>query len=218
VTDRLAKPTALKHSRIPVFRLSASAFTLVELLVVIAIIGILIALLLPAVQAAREAARRNKCLNNVKQLSLGCHNYSGARKRFPSSANQAGASFIAQILPYLEEGATYAMIDITTSAGGIDTAAYPNNKQGWQRTIAVVRCPSQTNDRDTATSARGETTVKADGNEWRSHYLAVMGGKDDCPKTAASIYTMVTNPDLCAGGNIGGAANNGVMFPDSTTR
>jgi prepilin-type N-terminal cleavage/methylation domain-containing protein len=218
MTDRLAKPTAFKHSRTLVFRLSASAFTLIELLVVIAIIGILIALLLPAVQAAREAARRNKCLNNVKQLALGCHSYAGARKRFPSSSNQAGASFVAQVLPYIEEQAAYAMIDITTSAGGIDTAAYPNNKQGWQRTIAIVRCPSQTHDRNTATSARGETTVKADGNEWRSHFMAVMGGKDDCPKPAASIYTMVTNPDLCASGNIGGAANNGIMFPDSATR
>jgi prepilin-type N-terminal cleavage/methylation domain-containing protein len=195
-----------------------SAFTLVELLVVIAIIGILIALLLPAVQAAREAARRSKCLNNVKQLSLGCHSYAGAHKRFPSSANQAGASWVAQILPYIEEGATFAMIDTTTSAGGINTAAYPNNKQGWQRPLPVVRCPSQTFDRGTAISARGESTLKADGDELRSHYMAVLGGKDDCPKPAGSLYTMVTNPDLCGSGNIGGSANNGVIYPDSKTR
>ena len=62
----------------------SSGFTLVELLVVIAIIGVLVALLLPAVQAAREAARRSQCVNNVKQMMLGMQNHESAKKAFPS--------------------------------------------------------------------------------------------------------------------------------------
>lgn len=100
-----------------------SAFTLVELLVVIAIIGILVALLLPAVQAAREAARRTSCQNNIKQLALALHQYVAAKKNFPPSmyffgtGNPKNSSWSAQArtLPYLEEGGLESAIDYTQS-------------------------------------------------------------------------------------------------------
>ena len=95
-------------------------FTLVELLVVIAIIGVLIALLLPAVQAAREAARRTQCTNNLKQIGLGLQNYHSAKNRFPFGANAGDENgpydahgcpewpyFLDHLLPYLEETAMH---------------------------------------------------------------------------------------------------------------
>src|SRR6476620_8562881 len=102
-------------------RLVTKGFTLVELLVVIAIIGILVALLLPAVQAAREAARRASCVNNIKNLAIGVLNHEGARKMFPLSWDgygqataegarpneENGSSWIVSTLPYLEEQAMY---------------------------------------------------------------------------------------------------------------
>src|SRR5215216_110308 len=94
-----------------------SAFTLVELLVVIAIIGLLVALLLPAVQAAREAARRTGCTNNLKQIALALLNYHDARGHFPLGAYSAieedhpaeedGLGWATQILPQLEEQSVY---------------------------------------------------------------------------------------------------------------
>ncbi len=86
-------------------------FTLVELLVVIAIIAILIGLLLPAVNSARESARRAQCLNNLKNIGLAVKNYETAFKQFPAGASATeGGMWSAFILPYLEETATWDII------------------------------------------------------------------------------------------------------------
>lgn len=82
-------------------------FTLVELLVVIAIIGVLVALLLPAVQAAREAARRTKCLNNLKQIGIAMHNYHDTHGRLPNVRRDASFTWMVSMLPFAEQTALY---------------------------------------------------------------------------------------------------------------
>jgi len=94
----------------PIRRRRRRAFTLVELLVVIAIIGVLVALLLPAVQAAREAARRSTCVNNLKQLALGCMNYETARKKMPHGRKfdiWDTYTWTQLVLPYIEQQPIY---------------------------------------------------------------------------------------------------------------
>ena len=91
-------------------------FTLVELLVVIAIIGILVALLLPAVQAAREAARRSQCLNNCRQLGLAFHMYHDSTNELPPSRmKERFFTWAGVILPYMEEAAIHDSADFTRS-------------------------------------------------------------------------------------------------------
>ena len=125
------------------------AFTLVELLVVIAIIGILVALLLPAVQAAREAARRAQCTNNLKQIALGVHSYHDSYKTFPLGSGNISWDYppeykfdwMARILPYLEQGNVAANMDFDAPYYVPDTPGVNNNK--FMKTqFDWAQCPS----------------------------------------------------------------------------
>ena len=115
-------------------------FTLVELLVVIAIIGILVALLLPAIQAAREAARRTQCVNNLKQIGLAIHMHHDNKRVFPTGRDRVdsyGVSWAYYVLPYMEENAVY---DAFVKGSRVDD---PTNSSAMRVPISVYACPSR---------------------------------------------------------------------------
>jgi prepilin-type N-terminal cleavage/methylation domain-containing protein len=142
---------------------SRGGFTLVELLVVIAIIGVLVALLLPAVQAAREAARRTQCNNNLKQIALGMHNYHDVHNRLPAyiyrnGQNDAwqGYSAFTMILPFIEQDTVYQQVRTASqtfffgwNSGQVEVARSAR--------LGSFQCPSDSRFPATATGRENNT-------------------------------------------------------------
>lgn len=152
-------------------------FTLVELLVVIAIIGILVALLLPAVQAAREAARRMSCSNNLKQVGLAMHNYHDTYKLFPTGglSSRPGVSWHALLLPFMEQQPLHDAYNFEATNGYSDTTT---NLPLAVRRIEAYLCPSGTRLEGTETSGGTPTAT--------THYYGIMGPKGVNPYSGSN--------------------------------
>lgn len=210
------------------------AFTLVELLVVIAIIGILVALLLPAIQSAREAARRVQCMNRLKQISLACNMFHDVKKRYPPGLSDepntnytTGAvipnqytelGWIPHILQYMELGNHLSNISLK-----VHWSDAPNYNYGLTHELSDFRCPTQADVQPTFIEPPGGSGTEEKTN-LIAHYQGVMGAKVRCPGPTAAdpdpikTYTMYAEPGKAPCNSSGGEANNGIMFPSSRVK
>src|SRR5262245_44895563 len=164
-------PKFTARGKAPVMHPSRRGFTLVELLVVIAIIGVLIALLLPAVQKVREAANRSRCQNNLKQLGLALHNYHDTQECFPpgmtsseDNISDAEATGFTFLLPYLEQDNTYRLYHLEVP--WYDEANY----QAVGIEVKLFFCPSNRN--------QGLLNLKPYADEWSTPLPPFAGGCD----------------------------------------
>lgn len=153
-------------------------FTLVELLVVIAIIGVMVGLLLPAVQAAREAARRMSCSNNLRQMGLAVHNYESAYKLLPRAGTvDADFSVQARLLPFIEQAGLHESLDYSLPAftGGFSAKVpHPRFVSAFATLVATFLCPSD--------PTPALTTMNVSGTDYTYgglNYMASFGSNKD---------------------------------------
>lgn len=152
-------------------------FTLVELLVVIAIIGVLVALLLPAVQAARESARRSQCHNNLKQIGLSIHNFEGVYGTFPAATTRVeidtymhGPTWWVYTMPYVEQNSAYSQLVFPRQTfwfGGAGT--HPNTKIWLNTRFSYMECPSSVSALPRFSNATGDVGYQ------RPFYTCILG-------------------------------------------
>ncbi len=188
-------------------------FTLIELLVVIAIIAILMALLLPAVQQAREAARRTECKNNLKQLGLALHNYHDSHLTFPLGAQRhrgMGLSWFVGILPYLEQQNLYDGFDMHAPNNGYPFIPPPSGSSNgaWTdgRIISGLRCPSSSLPE---LKTNGVSTIS---EQMQASYVGISGATshDGFPAKLVKVCCLpVANGEISA---------DGVLIPNSVVR
>jgi prepilin-type N-terminal cleavage/methylation domain-containing protein/prepilin-type processing-associated H-X9-DG protein len=169
------------------------AFTLIELLVVIAIIGVLIGLLLPAVQKVREAAARAQCANNLKQIGLALHNYHETNMFFPQAyrllptadpsappgSGTFGAGAFVLILPYLEQNNLFAEIDVTKAA--LSSANMPPANPAYTTSIKTYLCPSSPGESTVVYSAELANSFNNFGIAVTPAAGLIFGRTDYCP-------------------------------------
>ena len=186
MTRRNDPRTARPSCRVSGGLASRCGFTLVELLVVIAIIGILVALLLPAIQAAREAARRSSCLNNLKQIGLACQTFHDSKKQLPNAATGVtGLSYIAQILPFLEDNNLRDLINNTKHWSAAE------NDRAEATPVPLFQCPSVGPELDAFVGEIGNNTVYADFSPLRAHYMGIMARRP-VAESQPSIRSLAT--------------------------
>lgn len=185
---------------------STRAFTLVELLVVIAIIGILVAVLLPAVQSARESARRTQCSNNLKQLSLAVANFELAHRNLPIGSKwhstDWGPSWLVALLPYLEEGNVDSKLDHSASFWNYWNLSAPNYLALRDYFPSVLTCPSSPLPRSTVDTFPTYSVSM-------SNYVGIAGACTD-----ALTFNDPTGKRRCASGMPGFNCINGVLGPN----
>lgn len=184
-----------------------SGFTLVELLVVIAIIGVLVGLLLPAVQAAREAGRRSACANKLRQLALGVINYEHASKWYPDNGNSPNKSsqisFLWDVLPFIEEQATYDNHYQTIMVNKSNAnATSPTNLRGLA--VAALRCPSDQLPADSDGSGEPTNYRCSIGDHYSPHSVARRGpfGNASNWSNASRVTDGLSNTVLLGEGTI----------------
>lgn len=171
-----------------------SGFTLVELLVVIAIIGILVSLLLPAVQAVRESARRLQCSNNFHQMGIALHNYHDVHRTFPSGiVEPSHVMWSGSLLPFVEQSNLFQTLDFSNRW---ELPGTPNAR-ACTTLLSVFRCPSS--------DAPEHVSVQGIANRVPSSYLAVASGT-------------VTRESGNSSNNLGLRRQDGLMFVNSSTR
>ncbi len=175
-------------------RIQRDAFTLVELLVVIAITGIVIGLLLPAVQAARESARRMQCSNNLHQMGLALHNYHDVHRGFPAGVVQPGfLLWTGSLLSFVEQGNLFNTLDVSQRWELPGTA----NAKACTTYLSIYRCPS--------TNAPRRTGIQGLPDRVPCCYLAVGSG------TATRESGRVSN-------HVGLGRQDGLMFLNSSSK